>query len=291
MKIAIYGDSFGNSMIETSIESKDQDTRGKAWVELLADNYDVTNFCYPGSSLFYSYQLFLKNNQKFDYNIFLVTEPNRITLPDEFDILPMSKHINLSFVHAFNHRFSSKTTNDSRLDPIISAIESYYSFIHNEHAINIFHNLMIENINRINQNTIIIPCFNQSIPDAQVSLNSICAYEFKESKVMEILTDNDCRNWKIFNDENGKWTYSDYRKCHLNEENNKKLFEIIVDAIINKQQTINLDLNQFSIATKDIEYYHYLIKLDKQWDKAYSNETRLNGELHNLYNKLLIDTN
>ena len=113
MKIAIYGDSFGNSMIETSIESKDQDTRGKAWVELLADNYDVTNFCYPGSSLFYSYQLFLKNNQKFDYNIFLVTEPNRITLPDEFDILPMSKHINLSFVHAFNHRFSSKTTNDS----------------------------------------------------------------------------------------------------------------------------------------------------------------------------------
>ena len=186
MKIAIYGDSFGNSLIEPLKEYKECDTRGKAWVELFQDDYEVTNFSYPGSSLFYSYKLFLENNQKFDYNIFLVTEPNRITLPDEFDIRPLSKHINLGIIHSLNHKYSSKVTNDSRLDIIISALQSYYAIVHNEHAINIFHNLMLENINRINQNTIIIPCFNQSMPNTQVSLNSISSYEFKESKVIAI---------------------------------------------------------------------------------------------------------
>ena len=142
MKIAIYGDSFGNSMIESLVEQKDQDTRGKAWVELLAEDYYVTNFAKAGSSLFYSYKLFLENNQKFDYNVFLVTEPNRITLSDEVDILPLGKHINLSLVNSYKQLYSSKVTNDLRLDTIISALESYYLIVHNQEAVDIFHNLM-----------------------------------------------------------------------------------------------------------------------------------------------------
>lgn len=289
MKIAIYGDSFGSSMIESSVERKDCDTRGKAWVELLADNYNVTNFSYPGSSLFYSYQLFLEYNQKFNYNIFLITSQDRITLPDDFDVKPIYKHINLKLVQYFRNQFLNQGSKDSNLDLIIFALESYYKIIHNEQAVDIYHNLMIENINRINQNTIIIPCFNHSIPNTPFSLNLISEYEFSDSKVMKTLTHNKCFDWTIIEDENGKWTFNDYRKCHLNEENNKILFNLIEKAIINKQQTINLDLNQFSKMSKDIEFYHYLIRLDKPW--SYLNESRLNGELHNLYNKLLIDTN
>ena len=285
MKIAIYGDSFGNSMINDTVERIDRNTRGKAWVELLADDYDVTNFAHTGSSLFYSYKLFLENNQKFDYNIFLVTESNRITLPDEFDIPPLTKHINLSFVDSLKHTYSSNATSDSRLTYIISALESYYAIVHNDHAVDIFHNLMLENINRINQNTIIIPCFNDSIPNTEVSLNSISGYEFYDSKVMYYLKEKNYCNFTPIEDENGKWTYNDYRKCHLNEENNKILFNLINDAIINKQQTININLKQFVKASKDIEYYYYLIRLSD------GHQTGLNGELHNLYSKLLIDTN
>ena len=284
MKIAIYGDSYGNSMITDTVERIDRNTRGKAWVELLADNYDVTNFAHTGSSLFYSYKLFLENNQKFDYNIFLVTEPNRITLPDEVDILPLGKHINLGLIDNYKNQYSSKVTNDVRLDMILSALESYYSIVHNQEAVDIFHNLMLKNINRINQNTIIIPCFNNSIPwFTKTSLYSISAYEFYDSKVMYYLKEKNYYNFTPIEDENGKWTYSDFRKCHLNEENNKILFNLVNHAIINKQLTININLNQFIKASKDIEYYHYLIRLSD------GHETALNGELHNLYNKLLMD--
>jgi len=162
MKIAIYGDSFGNSMIDDLVERIDRDTRGKAWVELLADEYDVTNFAQTGSSLFYSYKLFLENNQKFDCNIFLVTDPNRITLPNEFDIPPLTKHINLGLLKYLEDTYSNS---NPRLSHIVSALKSYYAIVHNFHAVDIFHNLMLENINRINKNTIIIPCFNHSIPN------------------------------------------------------------------------------------------------------------------------------
>ena len=41
MKIAIYGDSFGNTVLE-NIEDDNID-RGLAWVELLAKKYEVVN--------------------------------------------------------------------------------------------------------------------------------------------------------------------------------------------------------------------------------------------------------
>jgi len=291
MKIAIYGDSFGSSMIDSLLEEKDCDTRGNAWVEHLSEIHEVTNYSYPGSSLFYNYKLFLENNQNFDYNIFLITEPNRITLPDNPILITddnkpgLTKHINLGIVDSFD-RFLNSDNDTHNLNLIISALKSYYSFIHNQEAVDTFHNLMIDNIKKINRNTITIPCFTFSIPNTEISLNCISNYELSNFEIVEFLREKEYFLWTPIEDVTGKWTYSDYRKCHLNEENHKKLFDLINDAIINKQQTINLDLNQFVKASKDVEYYYFYVDLNQLWF-----ERRLNGELHNLYNKLLIDTN
>jgi len=101
-KIAIYGDSFGNMRLENF--QGDLRDRGLGWPEWLEKKYQVTNFAQSGSSLFYSYKLFLENNKDFDYNIFLVTEPNRITIPKE-SIAPgstLNHHINLSMIDAYS---------------------------------------------------------------------------------------------------------------------------------------------------------------------------------------------
>lgn len=284
MKIAIYGDSFANSQEHNA--PGDLIDRGKSWVEHLSEIHEVFNFSCSGSSLFYSYKLFLENNKNFDYNIFLITEPNRITLPYNPSLTTdnepgLTEHINLNIVNSFS-RFSDNNNHNI----IISALKSYYSLIHNMEATKIFHNLMVNDIKRLNQNTIVIPCFRYSTPLMEISLNCISAYEYDNSVIMKTLWKNRYYTWKHIEDENGKWTFNDYRKCHLNEENNKILSTIINNAIINKQQTIDLDLNQFVQSSKDIEYYHLYIDLTQVY-----HERRLNGELHNLYNKLLIDTN
>lgn len=280
MKIAIYGDSYGHS-VEENVDG-DLIDRGKSWPNYLAEKHTVTNFSYAGSSLFYSYKLFLENNKNFDYNIFLVTEPNRITLSDNLNLPTqgrLTKHINLNLIDSYG------LSGNDNSNKIISAIKSYYSVVHNQQAVDIFHNLMLENIIRINQNTLIIPCFDSSIPNTQTSLTNISKYEFLNSKIFKLIELKRYYCWTPIEDKNDKWSYFDYRKCHLNEENNKILSSIIENAVNSKQQNINLNLNQFVQASNDIEYYLLYINLNNN-----SKERRLNGELHNLYNKLLIDS-
>lgn len=272
MKIAIYGDSYGNFCLKNV--QGDSNDRGKAWVEILSEKYQVVNFCVPSSSLFYSYNLFLQHNQNFDYNIFLVTEPNRITLPDEYEF-PLSKHINFSATTGF------KRSDNPIANNLMTAVESYYSLIHNQSAVDTFHNLMLDSISRINQNTIVIPCFNGSIPGEFYSLNRISHYEGTDSVVLTTLWDNNYRFWTPIESENSRWAYNDYRKCHLIEENNIILADLISNAIDNKQCKVDLNFNQFKKMSKDIEYYHMYIDLNQIWC-----ERAMTGEMYNLYNKL-----
>jgi len=280
MKIAIYGDSFGNHCLENF--PGDSRYRGLGWPEILNNqkDYEVTNFSCSGSSLFYSYKLFLENNKNFDYNIFLVTEPNRITLPEE-SIIPgtsMTPHINLSLVDSLS-RFEYNQT-------LVSAITLYYGLIHNFEAIELFHKLMVENITQVNQNTLVIPCFHTSISYTPDNLMGISDMEMSEYEMWLTLKDNKYYPWTIIEDETGLWTFNDYRKCHLNEENNKILATMIYQAINNNQQTIDLSLSQFVKSKKDPEHYFFYVDLTTEF-----NEGPLNGRLHNLYIKLLIDRN
>lgn len=272
MKIAIYGDSYGSCYL-SNIRGDEVD-RGKAWVEILAERYQVVNFSVPGSSVFYSYDLFLQHNQNFDYNIFLVTEPNRTTLPDEYEF-PLTRHITPGAVLGFSRSVQPIART------LMTAIDSYYSLIHNQTAADTFHNLMLDSINRINQNTIIIPCFNDSVPGEFYSLNRISHNERTDSVVLTTLWDNNYYFWTLIQDGDMRWAYNDYRKCHLIEENHIILADLISDAIHNKQRKVDLNFNHFKKMSKDPEYYNMYIDLNQV-----NVERRLTGELHNLYNKL-----
>lgn len=70
--IGIYGDSFAGMI--NSLEYKPTH-----WASLIAKHYDapLTNYSQPGSSVYFSYNEFLKNYSKHDLNIFCATEPTR----------------------------------------------------------------------------------------------------------------------------------------------------------------------------------------------------------------------
>lgn len=280
MKIAIYGDSFGSHYLRNT--PGDETDRGLGWPEWLAEKYQVTNFALAGSSLFYSYELFLKHNKKFDYNIFLVTEPNRLTIPKESvrkdPRIPC--HINLNLIDTMSRY------NDTHRD-LVTAVNLYYGLIHNPESVNTFHRLMLEDITRVNQNSLLIPCFYDSMPNSTFEhLCELTNMELRNHKLMQILSQNNYSSWTAINDENGTWTYADYRKCHLNKENNRILSILIDRAIKNNQQSVDLSVNQFTESTENIENYFLYVDLTKTYS-----ERILNGELHNLCNKLSMAQN
>ena len=275
MKIAIYGDSFGDFSLE-NIPGDDLD-RGKAWVELFAENHEVTNFSASGSSLFYSYDLFCKHNKEFDYNIFLVTESNRITINSPYERLT---HININSIN-----FYRNTNLNPEEKKIIDAIENYYSIVHNQDYVNTCHRLMVDSLITINPNTIIIPVFGESLMGSY--LNSlIFLSDWELCHITGKLNNKNYIQWKLIGDTG--WSFVDYKKCHLTEENNKILYDKLIECINNKfTGLLNISINDFKQSHKDFEFYFRKVF----YTDTGAIYTRFNGELRNLCNTLLIDTN
>lgn len=273
MKIAVYGDSFACcNLINIPGDNLD---RGKSWVEVLEEKYTITNFSKTASSLFYSYDLFLKNNKDFDYNIFLVTEPNRLTL-NNVDDDSVLKHINVSVLDFFKK--STELDNNANYLKIINGIEMYYTYIHNQKQTDICHSLLVDNITKINPNTLIVPCFENSTPGKSLYKKSLSYISDNEIFTgLMALKDKGYERWKLIDD---KWSFSDYRKCHLSEENNKILADNIINSINNKETLLDININDYQKITKDFEFYFMKRTLGYNGIK----ESRFNGELDNLFN-------
>ena len=68
MKIAIFGDSFGD---DYNLWPDPYSGVGPSWVDYLrSQNLEIENFSVGGTSLFYSYQKFISTYEKYDKVIF-----------------------------------------------------------------------------------------------------------------------------------------------------------------------------------------------------------------------------
>jgi hypothetical protein len=75
MRVAIFGDSFARHMCD--------ENKTLAWWQILANDFDITNYGEPGSCLYYSVELFQKHHKSYDKIIFCMTSPGRIIIPEE----------------------------------------------------------------------------------------------------------------------------------------------------------------------------------------------------------------
>ena len=75
LKVGIFGDSYADPISHGHDNFKDMDKLG--WPNLLKSNYEVGLHGKTGSSIFYSYQQFLKYHEQYDKIVFVVTNPER----------------------------------------------------------------------------------------------------------------------------------------------------------------------------------------------------------------------
>jgi hypothetical protein len=223
MKIAIFGDSYSSTYGHGGVIPY------TSWSAMLSETYDVTNFSENGSSLYYMKLLFDKHQQDFDKIIFCVTAPGRLefkvdTLENYPELTPWYQHI--STIHIIKDRL--KIPHLTELDKKrYKILYEYLLEIQDFKQEEYHHLMMVKDIIKQRPDTILIPAFPTSLTAQVDCLENITKFE-----------DN------IFNKRTG--FYKDSRPCHMSLENNKILFTIVEEAILNGKNRIDLDIKQFT---------------------------------------------
>lgn len=241
--ILILGDSFADA---TSCWPHRFSDVGPGWTELLAqhDSYNITNLAVGGSSFYYSYKNFIENHSNFDRVVFLVTHPGRISLdiPNLTNYSSARHHSGLDSLSSLK-----KLANYDKIAlDYINALEDYFLYIQN-HDYDVYCQwTFIEHIQRLKPNTILIPCFNNSLPNilgdpmseiGHKEIASVFNIEFTHSIFKNLANQG----------------LNDARKCHMCEENNY-IFYLEVLKWMNGEP-VSIDLSVYKEPTKDVSHY------------------------------------
>jgi hypothetical protein len=209
LNIGIFGDSFG-------IDKKNETL---SWVELLAEKYNVTNFCQSGSCLYFSLKLFLENKDSFDHIIFIETIPGRLLLPNkELPWANVSSYGNAMWLYEQYKCIEYKLSAD------------YFVHIANDNYDNFVHGLMMDK-------------FNEVKTDSMLHLNSnsmMLTVTFKETE--NIIPGMDLSLLK-----------NDKRNCHMTPKNNQIFYECVDNWIQTKQ--FNLKKCKFDFTKEYVQQY------------------------------------
>lgn len=234
MNIGIFGDSWASLNLGSSY---------LGWPELLGKKYKVNNFAVPGSSLYFSYKKFLKHHTEHDVNVFLITSPNRLELPQASKLHNQSLHYisGPNSVNMWRNKIPKNHQNLSELDKIGNAIELYYRYIQDDERDLCIANSLLYHLRSLTSNTIFIPCFND------YGTNSLIDVFFQENLKLGVIEKYFKRNLHFGYVQDGK-VLEDMRVCHLTKENNDTLAQLIENAIKTGDLNIKLSMDQFDFS-------------------------------------------
>lgn len=242
MKIAIFGDSYG---------SQHPLGNGLSWADFLANNYgiDVTNFSESGSCLHFSFNKFLENHEQFDKIIFLITGVGRLQIPllvNDSKKYPSLKHI--TSYDAFLWNVKQNHPHDFLAYQSAVALKLYYAYIVDIKKEETMHTLMIEKIQSTRPDALVIPCFSLLGFDKNTKKTTLYNIDKLDFEKFRIRDDNS----NFFKD-NKKIV--DIRHCHLNQENNLILSELLKQWIDTNDFDLDRDRRKFTVSRHPFEYY------------------------------------
>lgn len=235
MNITIFGDSFGDDMIEGLIQTE------TSWMDVLRENgHTITNFSKGGSSLYYSYTKYFDYINSSDYLecnliIFIVTGPGReeLVLDDQTFFLTSIPQIEVIRDHKVNSEEQRK---------IMEAVRIYWAFCKDIIKDDVFHNLMIKDI-KSREKMFVIETYIYG------KTNCITDLSRKELQLLNPEITDVQTEMKFMK------SYIDRRKCHFTSVNNKMIGNKILQAIKTKQKTVEFDTNDIVQPEYDLTYY------------------------------------
>lgn len=219
MKIGIFGDSFGEPRKEVD---NYRTTPSIAWPRLLRSKYRVRNYCESGSSFYFSYLQFRKHYKKLDKIIFLVTQPNRIYLPEHSRSEvsnPSDHHCSSAMLTDpnFFHKQGLDEYNKHFVNEIVPAVKSYYLHLQDDERDELFAKFMLRDILETRPDTLLVPCFNDRwCKTANTNITPLITITEKEEAF-----------WGIDPYSGYLAKCTDLRQCHFSDANNKLFYNKI----------------------------------------------------------------
>lgn len=234
IRVGIFGDSFAfpYSIVKGASQHPGINDVGQAWSAMLAEKYTVTNFSWPGSDVYFSYEKFLQNYQQFDVNIFVKTADNRLSVK-----------YNNEYVHLYRIDWaqeSFKTETDFNKKQIYRSGIDYFTFIQRDERDFELGRLMSQEVHALDPKCIFI----------------------------DTRSDHGLKN--VFLNENRAWGLTtdsyitkfdktiDLRYCHMTKENNEIVYNKVVNCIENST-TYSANIKDFVIPLKS-EKQKYIVK-------------------------------
>lgn len=126
MKLAIYGDSFGDIKKYERFYSPShglEEHVSYSWPALLAGKYKVDNFSKSSSGLEWSYDLAINNNVEYDRIIFLASHVDRLMVNSEWSNDTKLKHLNQA---------ATADSKDPLENKILKTAQKYYVYFQNK---------------------------------------------------------------------------------------------------------------------------------------------------------------
>jgi|APCry1669189665_1035243.scaffolds.fasta_scaffold35591_2 hypothetical protein len=150
MNLGIYGCSY----TDTSFGHPAYLTP-KGWPNLLSINHNVTNYGKGGSSIYYSYNNFIKNHHKHEQNIFCITSPYRWHSPVVLDKTEYFVNA-LSTIEHRKYEFIKQNILTESVQKKLDALYLYYTELQNDVYDQNMSDLMLDRIKILRPDTIMI---------------------------------------------------------------------------------------------------------------------------------------
>lgn len=223
MTVGVFGDSFAE------IVTYPNPDRCQGWSELLKTlyQYNIQNFAYGSTSLFWAYQQLINNIDQCDTVIFVPSDRGRLYWPDTSDLCRVSSFYSVkNILDTELNRPASEMT-------IFKAAEQYYLHLSNNDFDVFVHTQIINAVKKLcnerKKQLILIPAFDINIEHQSVFRCSLFQVLFKELATQ-------------FNDQ--EYRPERYTRAnHMSQANNLALAKI-VDKLLNNEQ-ISVSLNDF----------------------------------------------
>lgn len=254
MKIAVYGDSFAcdklifSDLVPKNVcEQKLKDCVGQSWVNYFRQNnptYSVDNYAISGSCLWFSYRNYLKNYANYDKNIFVMTDPARISYINEKGNPWTATNLNSVEKHLKRNDYSQARKK------YFAAARLYFLHMQDDEKDKAIWNLVKDKL--INNNVLVIFAF--AFNDNYDTLGTIMDMETRNMTVPE----------SYFTPKNDNLGV-DMRYNHLTKNNNNILAKMIEEHIKNRKNIFSFNIGDFSFdkehtqqhmfKTEDFKYY------------------------------------
>jgi len=154
LKVGIFGDSYADPIRHGHDNFRELDDIG--WPNLLQNNYEVGLHALAGSSIYYSYQEFLKHHEKYDKIVFVVTDPIRWVKGYKL-IKDEDREIHLSSYSTVENWLQSNPEIRVEDRSILEALKGYYLFLVDDPSCQVMANLMLNHMRQLRPDIILIP--------------------------------------------------------------------------------------------------------------------------------------